>query len=117
MCLNEQIHLTNLNIQAQQDAKELNSLYWIHALGLKVTRPNLLAAVGVVNVNPIKKLKREKITHCSWLTFVVLTRINLYLIYTVKSMRCHFTFDFSVSVPKHLQTCYNMYTVQCKIKL
>ncbi len=52
-------------------------------------------AVGVLNVNPINW---EKITRCSLLNyFIVLTRINLYLIHTVKTTQLYL-----VSVLLHL---------------
>ncbi len=36
-------------------------------------------------------------------TFVALTMINLYFIYTVKKMQCYFTFDYLISVLEHLE--------------
>ncbi len=53
----------------------------------------------------IQQIKWEKINHCSLLNYsAVLTRINLYLIYIAKTMQWYFTFDYSVSVPGHVQT-------------
>ncbi len=74
-------------------------------LSLKVIAPNLLDAVSVLNVNP-RKLNQRKITHSSLLNKPTcsLTRINLYLIYTVKTKQCYFIFNYSVSVPGHRQT-------------
>ncbi len=53
----------------------------------------------------IQQIKWEKINHCSLLNYsAVLTGMNLYLIYTAKTMQWYFTFDYSVSVPGHVQT-------------
>ncbi len=53
----------------------------------------------------IQQIKWEKINHCSLLNYsAVLSGMNLYLIYTAKTMQLYFTFDYSVSVPGHVQT-------------
>ncbi len=78
-------------------------------LSLKVIAPNLLAAVSVLYVNPRKLNQRKSLTALYWTSLLCsLTRINLYLIYRVKTKECYFIFNYSVSVPGHLQTWKNL---------
>ncbi len=59
--------------------------------------PNLLAAVGVLIVNPRNYIIEN---HSSLLNYFN----NNNLIYTVMTVQCYFIFDYSVSVPGQLQT-------------
>ncbi len=72
----------------------------LDALSLNVTMPNL--AVGVLNVNP-RKYRENHSLLLTELLCIFIFRINLDLIYTVKTIQSYFTFDYSVSVPEHLQ--------------
>ncbi len=67
-------------------------------LSLKLIAPNLFVAVGVLNVNPRNEIREnysQFFTELLW----SLTRMNLYLIYTLETLQCYFIFDYSVSVP------------------
>ncbi len=57
----------------------------LDVLSLKVIAPNLRTAVGVLNVNPINYIRENH-------SQLLLTRMNLYLIHTVKAMQCYFIF-------------------------
>ncbi len=52
----------------------------------------------------IQEKKREKIAHCSWITCFVVLIINLYLIYSINTIKNIFYIDYLVSVPEHLQS-------------
>lgn len=62
------------------------SLYWIHAFSLKVTAPNVLAAVYF---NPRERERKQTATELIiiLITIVAITRINL----DVRHMQCYFT--------------------------
>ncbi len=88
-------------------------LYWI--IYLKVIAPNLLAAVGVLNVN-LRHSIREKHSQLFTELLCRLTRTKIFVIYTVKT-RFLYLDTYKLEKRKHCVNSTTKYIEQTYIKL